>query len=108
MGLELISRWFKLNKLYLNIKKTNFILFGNKHSKTNAMPTITIYGTKIDQVSKTNLFGVIINQHLTWNDHILAIKQKLACVCICMCVYICVYDMLIYNYLSKISVIIIM
>ena len=46
MGLELISRWFKLNKLSSNIKKTHFIIFGNKHSKTNAMPTTTIDGTK--------------------------------------------------------------
>ena len=56
-GLELISRWFKLNKLSLNIKKTNFILFGNKHSKTNAKPIITIDVTKIDQVSKTKIVG---------------------------------------------------
>ena len=27
IGLELISKWFKLNKLSLNVKKTNFIFF---------------------------------------------------------------------------------
>ena len=42
------------------------------------MPTITIDGTKIDQVSKTKVLGVKINQHLSWDDHILAIKQKIA------------------------------
>ena len=42
------------------------------------MPTIKIDGTKIDQVSKRKLFGVIIKQHLTWDDHILALKQKIA------------------------------
>ena len=30
----------------------------------------------IDQVSKTTFLGVIIHQHLTWDDHIPAIKQK--------------------------------
>ena len=53
MGLELISRWFKLNKLSLNIKKTNLFFFCNKHSKTNARLSITIDGTKVDQVSNT-------------------------------------------------------
>ena len=51
--LELISRQFKLNKLSLNIKQTNFLLFDNKRSKTNATPTMTNGETKIDQVSKT-------------------------------------------------------
>ena len=75
--LELISRWFKLNKLSLNIKKIHF-LFYNNHNKTNTTPTITIDGTKIDQGSNTKFFGVIINQYLTWDDHILAIKQQIA------------------------------
>ena len=42
------------------------------------MPTITIHLTKIDQVSKPKFLEVIIYQQLTWNDHILAIKQKIA------------------------------
>ena len=29
-----ISQWFKLNKLSLNIKKTNYIVFRNKNSPT--------------------------------------------------------------------------
>jgi retron-type reverse transcriptase len=37
--LESINKWFKLNKLSLNVKKTNFIKFGNK-SANSKMPDI--------------------------------------------------------------------
>ena len=33
--LQKISKWFKLNKLSLNIKKTNFIMFSNKNKIIN-------------------------------------------------------------------------
>ena len=35
-----ISKWFKLNKLSLNIKKTNYIIFRNKGKIVNNVLTI--------------------------------------------------------------------
>ena len=46
-----ISNWFKLNKLSLNIDKTNFMTFKNKHSKTPDLNfKIVIDNKNIDKV----------------------------------------------------------
>ena len=37
-----LSRWFKLNKLSLNIKKTNFIVFRPKNKPIEGNPNIQI------------------------------------------------------------------
>ena len=66
-----------MNKLSLNIKKTNYILFRSKRKTlTPKRINITIDGINILEVTKTKFLGVVINKTLTWNDHITIIKQK--------------------------------
>lgn len=72
--LQNICLWFNLNKLSLNVKKTNFILFG--HSKRKKPMNICINDFKIDRTDKTKFLGVIINQTLTWSDHITVVTHK--------------------------------
>mgnify|MGYP003433291688 FL=1 len=74
--LDKISNWFKLNKLSLNIKKTNFILFTSRKRKLDEKPELKIDGTKIEQVRTAKFLGVVINDTLTWDDHIKTVKQK--------------------------------
>jgi len=74
--LNKISIWFKLNKLSLNINKTNFILFHTKSKVINYTPKIIIDNTPVAQVKETKFLGVVINESLTWNNHLKTIKQK--------------------------------
>ena len=76
LELEKISEWFKVNKLSLNVKKTNFILFRGKKPIEMGDLSIKIDNTVIERVTKTKFLGVIINETLTWKDHIITIKQK--------------------------------
>ena len=56
--LKKISNCFKLNKLSLNIDKTNFMIFKNKHSnKSDLNFKIKIDNTNIDKVEVTKLLG---------------------------------------------------
>jgi hypothetical protein len=65
-----ITNWFKLNKLSLNIKKTNYIIFKNKHSnKPNINLNIEIDGTTLQQVNTTKFLGLLIDSNLSWNSH---------------------------------------
>jgi hypothetical protein len=75
-----ISKWFKLNKLSLNIKKKkNYIIFRNKNKKiTNQNLSLKIDDTVIEQVHNTKFLGVIINQNLTWHDHINTVCTKVS------------------------------
>lgn len=72
-----ISTWFKLNKLSLNIKKTNFILFDSRNKSLSNNVEIKIDNVKIERVAQTKFLGVILNQTLSWDDHIHMIKQKI-------------------------------
>lgn len=68
--LETISAWFKLNKLSLNIKKTNFMIFKNKHSSVPVKNIqLKIDDKLIDQVHSTKFLGILIDDDLSWNSH---------------------------------------
>ena len=71
-----MSKWFKLNKLSWNIKKTNFMLFGSKAKKISSNFCIKIDNNIIEQVVSNTFLGVVINHSLTWSDHIKTVKQK--------------------------------
>jgi hypothetical protein len=77
-GLGTALTWTS-DKLSLNTAKTKFILFksSNKGIKHNTI--ISRNGKPIKQVKNTTfLSGVVINEHLTWNDHIDLITKKLS------------------------------
>ena len=64
--LAAISNWFKLNKLSLNIKKTNFMIFKNKYNnKPDLDLKIIIENNNIVQVSTTKFLGVLIDDNLS-------------------------------------------
>ena len=65
-----VSTWFKANKLSLNINKTNFMLFKNKHDNRHVPAfNITIDNTDIVRVPHTKFLGIILDECLTWKQH---------------------------------------
>jgi len=73
--LKNISIWFSANLLSLNIKKTNYILFGNKKHPD---VSLSINNENITRVYQTKFLGVIIESHLKWNAHITSIANKIS------------------------------
>ena len=74
-----ITTWFHTNKLSLNIKKSNFIIFlpkGQKYNTENVK--ININGNEIKQVNFTNLLGIYIDEHLSWAQHMDCLSKKTA------------------------------
>lgn len=68
--LKLISNWFRLNKLSLNIDKTNFMIFKNKYNQnSNHKINVFINGKKLKQVSTVKFLGVLIEDNLSWKSH---------------------------------------
>ena len=74
--LQKISLWLRINKLSLNIKKTHFILFHFRQKKISSPVAIYIDKNKLEQVKETKFLGVIINENLTWSDHIDVVSNK--------------------------------
>jgi len=74
--LDKICYWFKLNKLSLNIKKTKFILSRSSNSLHAEDIVINIDNIKIEQAVSTKFLEVIINQTVSWNEHIQTINPR--------------------------------
>ena len=74
--LDKVNIWFAVNKLSLNVSKTNFILFGNKKQRGDLH--ITINNVKIDRVYVTKFLGVMIDHNLSWKEHIDVINNKIS------------------------------
>lgn len=75
--LKILSDWFRANKLSLNLRKSNYMLFSNTCKDTDK------YEIKIDHVllEKTNcvkFLGVYLDDKLTWSTHIKVCCSKVA------------------------------
>ena len=64
-----ISKWFKCNKLSLNIDKTCFINFNTSKSQPIIPNNIFIDNMPINERESTKFLGVTLDSNLTWNDH---------------------------------------
>ena len=74
--LNKVSDWFNINKLSLNLNKTNFMLFAS--SKSSVYVPITIKNTHLERVYLTKILGIYIDQNLTWKHHVSYVLNKLS------------------------------
>lgn len=66
--LELLSDWYKQNKLSLNINKTKAILFSERESLSLTDSChFKINITKIEEVDQFKILGVYFDRKLNWN-----------------------------------------
>lgn len=71
-----VKEWFDINRLSLNLKKTKFMIFGNR--KKDDSIVLSIAGTKIMKVREFRFLGVLLDEGLTWKPHILYIQKKIS------------------------------
>ena len=71
-----LSKWFAINKLSLNVAKTNVMVFSN-HTKTSNV-TAHINDTNIEMVYVNTFLVVLIDHKLKWKQHVKMIISKLS------------------------------
>ena len=77
--IKTVVEWFKVNKLCLNIKKTNFMIFCAKNKRyENNENKILVDNITVEQVNSTKFLGVYIDDKLNWNVHIDYISKKIS------------------------------
>jgi hypothetical protein len=79
MNIELgkICSWLYANKLSLNVKKTHYIVFKSSNRKHVQCATpLKLQNQTISQVHQTIFSGVLIDESLRWNNHILSIALR--------------------------------
>ena len=71
-----ITNWLNVIKLFLNATKTKFILFRSRNKKSKHDLYISINEENIKQVKNITFLGIVIDEFLTWRDHIDLISKK--------------------------------
>jgi len=76
--LNVVTDWFKANKLTLNISKTNYILFSRSRNTNFIIPPIIIGNEQIQKVAHIKFLGIIIDEKFDWHKHIEFCQNKIA------------------------------
>lgn len=72
-----VSDWIKVNKLSLNISKTNFMI-SHPLMSNPANINILIDNCPINHCNETKFLGVLIDSKLLWRQHIQEITSKVS------------------------------
>ena len=66
-----------VNNLSLNATKTKYIVFKSRNKKSKHDLKISINEENIKQVKNITFLGIVIDEFLTWRDHIDVISKKI-------------------------------
>jgi len=78
-GLSKISTWLKCNKVSLNTSKSNYFLFTNRLNLPS--PSISICGEEVQKVDCTKFLGIMIDDDLSFKQHIKSVNSKVSRAC---------------------------
>jgi hypothetical protein len=70
----LLEKWLIDNKLFINLDKTCYLIFG-KH--TNITSSLNIFNTQININTNSKLLGLSIDTKFSWSTHITQLHKKL-------------------------------
>ena len=77
-ALENITNWLKANKLTLNVKKSNLILFNiQTNIKDNPKIKICIGNSELEQKNSSKYLGIYFDKRLSWDTHIDYINNEI-------------------------------
>ena len=71
-----LIKWVDNNGLALNLKKTNYMIFSRQRSLN--YQDVVISGVTIERKTEARFLGVIIDEKLSWVQHIAAVKMKMS------------------------------
>ena len=73
-----LTSWLMANKLTLNADKSSFTIFkSNKRVIPNMPDHIEFLDKKIQRASHNKFLGIILDENLTWSNHIAELTNKL-------------------------------
>ena len=75
--LKKLSLWLNVNRLALNVGKTNFVIF-RANKKLDHNVTLIMNRKALEQKDHVKYLGVLVDEHLTWNYHISHVIKKIS------------------------------
>lgn len=76
--LKQLSLWLNINRLALNLSKTNFVIFHSNNKTLNHNVTLKLNNCAITQSDCIKYLGVYVDQHLNWKQHISVLSKKIS------------------------------
>ena len=76
--LKLLSLWLNINRLALNVSKTNFVIFRSIKRPLYHNVTLILNRKAIAQKDHVKYLGVLMDQHLTWKYQISNVSKKIS------------------------------
>ena len=75
--LKNLSQWLKANKLSLNVKKTELIIFHLKNTKLEHSVKFKLTGKRFNLISIVKYLGIFLDEHLLWTKQVNLVNSKL-------------------------------
>ena len=62
--LKTLSQWLKVNKLSLDVKRTELIIFHHKKTKLDYSVKFKLSSKRLNPISTVKYFGILLDEHL--------------------------------------------
>ena len=72
-----LSNWLRANKLSLNVKKTELVIFRPRKLKIDHSFKFKLDGKRLVPTHSVKYLGILIDKHLLWNKQVAQIKMSL-------------------------------
>ena len=73
-----LIEWINVNKLSLNVSKTNYIIFSSKGKPSTTNLSVMVGESVVKEVKHTKFLGVTIDCKLIWNEHTRNARNKIS------------------------------
>ena len=72
-----LSQWLKANKLSLNVKMTELIIFHPRKTKLDYSVKFKLNGRRLNPISTVKYLGVLLDEHWLWTKQVNWVNSKL-------------------------------
>ena len=79
--LKKVKMWLDINKLSLNIDKTNLIILKSPRHSSSEIINIKIGNLPVKETCYVNFLGALLDENLSWKYHLTELSKKLARTC---------------------------
>ena len=76
--LKKLTLWLNVNRLALNVKKTNFVIFRSHKKDPDHNVTLLMNKSALEQKDHVKYLGVLVDQHLSWKHQINNVALKIS------------------------------
>ena len=80
LDLNVVSNWLTANGLFLNLKKTKYIVFWTQQRliRSESHSPLCMEGKEVNQVKSFKYLGVLLDECLSFNNHVNYVRSKVA------------------------------